>query len=238
MRIGISGTPELKNFKRVANKVVEALLELGEIREGSDLAKFKKEVYRKIMLLQHSELKDIRISRTLEDVLDLSLSYGIRMPKEFVLFGKAIITLEGVALLYAPEFHFSEKLSPFLEEVLLERYEPKRMLADSLREFIGLKKTIEKIPLQASRVLDRLERGSLKIEMKDTDISQLSVEIDRSSNRLSYGMIIAALLISGSLIYNIGSPALFGLPIFSLILFGFAAFIGIALIISIINERR
>ena|SRR3989338_2032338 len=112
------------------------------------------------------------------------------------------------------------------------------MLADSLREFIGLKKTIEKIPLQASRVLDRLERGSLKIEMKDTDISQLSVEIDRSSNRLSYGMIIAALLISGSLIYNIGSPALFGLPIFSLILFGFAAFIGIALIISIINERR
>jgi ubiquinone biosynthesis protein len=106
-----------------------------------------------------------------------------------------------------------------------------------LKQAFGLKRILERLPSQTTRVLDKLEKGRIKIEMKDTDIERLSVELDKSSNRLTYGMIMAALLISGSLTINIGDKFAFGLPLISFLCFSAAGILGIVLIVSILRER-
>ena len=67
---------------------------------------------------------------------------------------------------------------------------------------------------------------------------ELSKEIDKSSNRLSYGMIISALIVAGALVINTGTPIVIGLPLLSLLLFGGAATVGFLLIISILKEVK
>jgi hypothetical protein len=74
--------------------------------------------------------------------------------------------------------------------------------------------------------------------MRDTDIQQLSLGIDKSSDRLTYGMIIAALLVSGSLTINIGEKFIYDLPLISLVCFIAAIILGITLLVSIMREEK
>jgi len=218
--------------------VVETLLDLGIADQDIDMERFKERITDAILPLRGTSLKQVKISRVLEEVLDIALDFRIRIPREFVLFGKAIVTIEGIGLLYYPEFEFSEVVQPFVEEVMVQRYTPNRLFKDSIRKLLGYKKIAEKLPGQATRVLDKLEKGKIRIEMKDTDIEKLSIELDKSSNRLTYGMIIAALLISGSLVINVGDKLMYGLPIISLLCFSAAGIMGLMLFVSIYKERR
>lgn len=220
------------------DKVTELLLDFGSVEEGSDLHKFKSRINDAMLPLRGSRLKDAKISKILEDVFDISLEFGVRIPREFVLFGKAIITIEGVGLIYYPDFRFQEMARPFLEKLIEKRYEPKRLIKDGIMSMLGLKRAFEKLPGQAARVLEKLEKGRIKIEMKDTDIERLSIELDKSSNRLTYGMIMAALLISGSLVINVGQKVFYGLPLLSLLCFLGAGALAVMLFISIINEKK
>ncbi len=220
-----------------AESVVETLLELGEVDEEIDVERFRNRISDAIYLIKDNPLKNIKISKMLEDVLDISLEFGVKIPKEFVLFGKTIVTLEGMALLYCPDFYFVRTAAPFMEEVIARRYQPKRVLHEGIHSLLGLKRFAQRVPGQTTRVLDKLEKGKIKIEMKDTDIERLSIELDKSSNRLAYGMIIAALLISASLLINIGDPFLFGLPLSSALLFGLAIVLGFVLVLSIFQEK-
>ena len=218
------------------DKVVDTLLELGEANEGTDIRVFRDRVEEIIYPLKNGTLKNVKMSRMLEEVLDLALDFGVKMPREFVLFGKAIVTIEGIGLMYYPDFRFTEMAMPFMEKMVEKKYEPGNMLVSGLRNLVSLRRTLEKLPKQTSRVLDNLEKGRIKIEMKDKDVERLSFELDKSSNRVSYGMIIAALLVSGSLLVSFGKPVIWNISLISTILFSFAAFLGIILIISIFNE--
>jgi len=72
--------------------------------------------------------------------------------------------------------------------------------------------------------------------MRDTDIHNLSIELDRSSNRLTNGMIIAALLVSGSLVINVGDKIFLGLPLISLLCFGAATVLGLVILIQMVKK--
>jgi len=220
-----------------SEKTVEALLQFSSISEEKDIDRFREKIRDILPALSDIEIKEMKMSTILEEVFGVGLEYGIRFPREFVLFGKTVVTLEGIALLYAPRFKIGTVVQPFIEDMIVTRYEPQNVLRRSIESFMGMKKTVERLPSQATRVLDKLEKGKIKIEMRDTDIEKLSVEIDKSSNRLAYGVLIAALLLSGSMLINFGEKMAYGLPLLSAICFGIAAVLGIILVASILRVR-
>ena len=84
-------------------KTVDTLVELSgaEIKNKYELQDDVGEI---LDSLQDSDIAKIKVSYALEGVMDLALSYGLKMPAPFVLFGKTVITLEGIALEYDPQF--------------------------------------------------------------------------------------------------------------------------------------
>ncbi len=220
-----------------SEKTVEALLEFGTLDEEKDIDAFREKIRDILPSVGDLQIREMKLSRVLEELFDVSLQYGIHFPREFVLFGKAVVTLEGIALLYAPAFKIHTVVQPFIEDMIVKKYEPRQILKRSMEGFFGMKKTIERIPSQATRVLDKLEKGKIKIEMKDTAIERLSLEIDKSSNRLAYGILIAALLLSGSMLINFGEKLVYGLPLVSAICFAMAAILAVILVASILRER-
>jgi hypothetical protein len=63
------------------------------------------------------------------------------------------------------------------------------------------------LPAQMSRTLARVERGEMVVD--SPQVLQALVSIDRSVDRLAFGLIFGALLIGGVLLYNAGNT-LFG----------------------------
>lgn len=220
-----------------SESVAETLIDLSET-EAENVDELKNDVSDVLESLQDSDISRVKVSRALEELMDTALNYGMRMPRSFVLFGKTIIILEGIALEYDPKFRIMDNSRPFIEELLMKKYSPSAQIKGFVKSMMRFRKFSEEFPGQASRTLKRLEKGSIKVDIEDTDISKLSLEIDRSGNRVAYSMLIAALLIVGALTINYGSPAIGEIPLISGLSFILALLLSIVLVYSILREKN
>ena len=85
----------------------------------------------------------------------------------------------------------------------------------------------------------KLEEGKINIEMEHKNLDTLSANIDRSSNRVSLSLVLAALIIGSSLIMQTNKGILIlGFPFLGIIGFMISAVLGIALVISILKHSN
>jgi len=220
-----------------AEKIVDTLIELSnaEIENKEDL---KYEISDVLQPLQSSDMSKVKISRILEEILDIALNYGLKVPLPFVLFGKTIITLEGVALEYDPKFNLIASSKPFIEKLIARRYNPVYIFNSFMKNMITFKKFAEELPDQTSRALKKIEKGTIKVDIEDTDIKALSTEIDRSGNRIAYSMLIASLLIVAALTINFGEPFFLNMSLIPFLSFSTALILSLVLFFSILREKN
>ena len=101
----------------------------GKIDEES----FKNDIRKLITELQRSSLKDVRVGLIIEEMLETAVKYKIKLPLDFVLFAKAIVTLEGLGLKYHPDFRVLTHSKPILNRIIRKRYSPKKLLKKATR---------------------------------------------------------------------------------------------------------
>lgn len=222
-----------------AGKVIEALLSLGDVeKSGIDLDAFKISVQDAIEELQGTSLKDVKLSSVLEEVMDIALQYHVKMPLDFILFGKTIVTLEGIALQYSPEFKIIEVTRPYIERLVMVE-KPKYFIKELISTTLKLKRNILSFPTQTYNILRKLQKGSIKFGIEDREIRRLGVEIDKSSDRMVYGMIIAALIISSAWTVNIpGGPRIWDVHFLPFTFLVFALIVSFMLLFSIHRENE
>ena len=217
--------------------VMDTLAGMG-MESDTDYEQLKSDIGFIIQSLQGSLIKDIKVSKVLEEVLDVALKHKLKVPASFVLFGKTIITLEGVAIEYDPNFKITETAKPFIERIVAKRKNSLYLLRNFVHNIDRYKKFTEEFPEKAERVLDKLQRGTIKVDIEDTDIKTLALEIDRSSNRVAYGLLIAALLITSAILINIEKgPTVLGVPLLAFFSFFFASIFAFILFVSILREK-
>ena len=206
--------------------------------EIENMEELKYEISDLLEPLQSSNITNVKVSRILEEILELALNHGIKTPMAFVLFGKTIITLEGIALEYDPAFNIVESSRPFIEKLMRQRYNPIYQFNQLMKNMLKFKRFAEQLPDQTTRALKKIEKGTIKVDIEDTDIKKLSLEIDKSGNRVAYSMLIAALLIVAALTIDFGKPFVLNMPLIPFLSFLTAFILSIILLISILNERN
>ena len=206
--------------------------------EIENMEELKYEISDLLEPLQSSNITNVKVSRILEEILELALNHGIKTPMAFVLFGKTIITLEGIALEYDPAFNIVESSRPFIEKLMRQRYNPIYQFNQLMKNMLKFKRFAEQLPDQTTRALKKIEKGTIKVDIEDTDIKKLSLEIDKSGNRVAYSMLIAALLIVAALTIDFGKPFVLNMPLIPFLSFSTAFILSIILLISILNERN
>src|SRR3989344_1969905 len=220
-----------------ADFVVDTLLEMG--MDGDvDKGALRDEIKQIIDPLKYLSLHEEKLSSAVEDIINVAMEHHIRIPASFVLFGKTMVTLEGIALKYDPDFPIIEKARPYIERLVMKRYAPKEQLKGMMTEARRYKKFFQQLPDKATRAMETLERGKVDIHLEDTDISRLSREIEISSSRIAYGLVIAGLLVASSYLIQVEKgPFVYGIPLIAFATFFSAAVLGFLLLISILNDR-
>ena len=226
-------------IRQDTDQIVQTFLNMGVVEEDRvNINSFKNEVRNAIRPLEGNNLKDIRLSFVLEDVLNIALKYKIKMPLDFVLFGKTILTLEGIGLGYNPDFKFMDEVRPFAERLVLSKSNPRYAVDNFLKNALRFKDFIAGLPDKTDKLFEKIQSGKVKVDVEDEDVRSLSLEIDRSSNRLAYSMIIAALLVTGALLINVGDKSFYGMSFFSFSSFLLAMLLGFTLFVSVLRERK
>ena len=125
------------------------------------------------------------------------------LPPELALLGKALLNLDQIAHLLAPGFDPSVCVQEHANEVIRMRMRPNRnrLAATALesREFI------EELPGRMNRLLDAVVDGELNIKVDAIDQDELLRGIRLVANRVTMGLLLAALIIGAAMLARVDS---------------------------------
>ena len=152
---------------------------------------------------------------------------------------KSLTTVEGVARILDPEFDLFSRVAPFIRSVLLERYSPQRLSTDAFQMTADLIKFTRRFPQDLLDIARQVRRQQLCLKIEDRGLERTLSTHDQISNRLSFSIIIAALIIGSALIVISEIPPLFyGISLIGIIGFTAAALMGIWLLVAILRKGR
>jgi ubiquinone biosynthesis protein len=147
--------------------------------------------------------------------------------------------MEGIARQLDPEFNTIAHTRPFVERLVHERYDPRRILGDVVFYSSELVDILKVIPKDVSDIMKKVKAGTLKIEFEHIGLSRFITEMDKSSNRVSFSLVISALIIGSSLIIMANKgPLVYGFPVLGILGFVFAGFLGLGLAIGVLRSGR
>ncbi|MBC2744537.1 MAG: AarF/ABC1/UbiB kinase family protein [Desulfosarcina sp.] len=225
--------------RRDEPRTTQVLLKLTLWDEEPDLRLLGKDVADFMGEHLYKSLQDIQIGRLLQNMLELAAQHRMRIPPEIFLMMKALSTVEGVGLALDPDFDMIAHAEPFIKQVRLSRFSPKRLSSDALSIFGQYMDFVQEFPkdlLEITRTI-RQKKFTFMLELKSME-SMLTTH-DQISNRISFSIIIAALIIGSALIVISKTPPLFyGISLIGIIGFLAAAVMGVWLLVAIIKKGR
>ncbi len=185
-----------------SEKIIKTFLDMGMNIEQINYDAFKDDLEQILAELKDTSVGDVKSSYILEDVLNLALKHEVKMPVDFVLFGKTIATLEGVALKYDPDFKIIESSRPFIKKLMVKKLSIRGHAKELYKTYSSFKDSLKNIPIYTLEIMNKIREGKIKIDIEDTDIKALSLEMEHSSGNIAFGMIIAALFVTSGLIFQ------------------------------------
>ena len=213
------------------NGVVDGFLSMGIIEDKDE--NLVNELALIVEDYAESNIEQINVPRLFTDLMDVAKKYKFILPHDFVLMTKAIVTIEGVGQGLDPKFELGSSLHNYVDNLVSQRLKPSHIVKAFWNDIQNFKENITLVPKQVNEILFKLKRGDLGVHFERKDLVQLEREIDKSSNRLSMGIIIGALVIASAIVLQVRNGKWLAVAGFVI-----AIFLTINLIISVINERR
>jgi ubiquinone biosynthesis protein len=184
-------------------------------------------------------LKQVRFSALLNDLTTIMRENHLSVPPDLTMLFKALITLEGLGRQLDPDFQIVGHLTPFVKKIIIDRYMPANLYKRGKRGAANVLDALTGLPRDVSQVLREAGRGRLRLNLELKRLDHFGHQLDHSTNRLTLGLITAALIVGSSIVMTVkGGPTLFGLPAFGFMGFFLAFIIGILLMISVWRSGR
>lgn len=187
----------------------------------------------------YKPLKDIEVGKLLQQLIELASRHKLRIPADLFLMMKALATVEGVGRLLYPEFDMIAQAAPFIEKVKMNRFSPKRIADDIAVLASDSIAFVQQFPKDLLEITRLIRQKKLSVKFEHQGLYDLLATHDQISNRLSFAIIIAALIIgSAIIILSKIPPYIFGISLIGIIGFLAAAIMGIWLLIAILKKGR
>lgn len=182
-------------FRRDYEGIADALYAIGTPTKPVDMDAFRAEVALLSEKYLGKRLKEIELSGMVRDLIRVSTKYGIEVPTEFMMVGKALMTVEGIGKEIDPDFDLMEEARPLFSELLRKRYTPERIGNELLRRVERLTGATYSVPQQVQDILNDMRLGRLVLKTEDLRITRSA---DRIGRQVFSALIISALLLSGA----------------------------------------
>lgn len=185
------------------------------------------------------ELEDLDLSQILTNVMKVIMRHRLRIPPDFYIMMKAIAASQALGRKLDPGFKYAEAMTPFLTRIKLEKLFPNRIITDLFDLTRESAELLKQIPQETSTILKQIARGKAKVQLEHRGFESMLSTFDKISNRLSFAILVASLVIGSSVIVLSGVPPKWNdIPIIGLVGFIVAAVMALFLIITILRHGK
>ena len=184
--------------RKDVSAVVDLVQSIGKPIRPVDVPLLRADVRDFIESYYGLSLDRLDVGGMLTDFVSILSTHGIRCPGDLMLLIRALVTLEGVGRELDPNFNLAEILTPFVEQLVRERLNPKNVSARVASELKLFARLAHRIPVQVGQTLDKLSKDDLKIQLEHRRLDRLITEVDRSSNRIVVSLVLSSLILASA----------------------------------------
>jgi ubiquinone biosynthesis protein len=218
-----------------AEDAAKTLLLLGEFREDADQTAFRRGVADIVAQHQEVRLQRPQVGRAVLMLLKAAGENGIRLPPELAMIGKTLLNLDEIGHTLAPRFDPNAAIRRHAAGITEQQMARDFSLGTLFSTAVELKNFIQHLPGRINRILDRVADNEFQVKVDAIDEARLMEGMQKVANRISLGLILAALIIGAALLMRVETSfRLFGYPGLAILLFLAAAAGGVALAVSIL----
>lgn len=238
MREALAGLVE-SIVRQDADRLADGLLVIGRPLGEVNTQEFRQDIVEMLDTYGSMTLRQLSISELLRDAFATMARYRLQFPSDLLLLGKAFVTIESVGRQLDPSFKLIDHARPLVERVLRERLAPSAVAARASELGHEVAGALQTVPRDLVEIIRKVRTDRLQIQFVHRNLEHFVQEMDRSSNRLSFAVVIAALIVGSSFIFQSSAgPHVFGYPALGLGGYLVAAFLGIWLAIGILRSGR
>ncbi|HON60100.1 MAG TPA: AarF/UbiB family protein [Smithella sp.] len=220
-----------------AGRCTRLLMDLGEFEEEPDIRLLEREVEDFMGRHLFKPLKDLDVGRLLQDLLNIATRNKIRIPPVIFLMIKAFTAMEGTARLLDPEFDMIAYAEPFIRRAKLARYAPEKIARHVVSALADSVDVLQSLPHETLNLVRLIRQNKLTVNMDMKDLGTLLRDLNQAGNRLSFSIIIAALILSSALLLAFHTPPLvYGISLVGMLVFCAAAVMGVWLLVAILRK--
>ena len=192
--IGLQDSPRLvKSYQTLGILLPNANLKLLEEAGAQLFDRFWGMNMNELRNIDHTEMMKFGLQ-----FRELMLNMPFQLPENLLLLGRTIGILSGICTGLFSEFNMWQEITPYAKK--LAEGDGGSQWEVFFDEAGAMAKTLIALPGRTERVLGRIERGELNVQMPMVNI-QISY-LERSLNRLTGGIVFLGLLVSGSILYD------------------------------------
>lgn len=205
------GDTELTSLFMLRIATLEADADVGAFRRGIE------DCYRAWL---GKSIREYGFGKLVFEQMSVAARHGVRMPPDMVLFAKAMLTVEGVALALDPDLDISKEIQPYMEKVQKTLYDPARLRHAFERSLPVWWEVAERLPVGLAELVDR--------RWANPPPPAPAAAAPPSARFYSAALVVSGALLLGQRV----EPIWFGVPALG------AALLGVGLLGGLVRGRR
>lgn len=219
-----------------SSRVSDLLLSISEYDDKNvDLAFFRKSIERKIQESENQKAKDLQTGRTLIEINQLAAKQGIQIPVNLNMLGKILLNMDQIVATLTPEYDMQNTVKKYVKHLMQKRMKDNIKPGNLTELFMEMKELTESLPYRLNKFTENLADNKIRVKVDTIDEERFTGAFQKVANRITAGLIIAALIIGAAMLVRVPSSwTIGGYPAFAFALFVVAALMGLYLLYQIL----
>jgi len=170
--------------------IIRAIEAMGALPEDIDMRQLRDNIDLLRDKYYDVPLSQISLGESVNDLFAVAYAHRIRIPPDFTLLGKTLLTLEGVISALDASFSIVDVAEPFGRRLFLDRLDPRSFAENAFHyagEYVDL---LADLPGTLRDVSHVVRKGKLRQELTVPELDTFLKKMDRVGNRLSFSIVL------------------------------------------------
>jgi ubiquinone biosynthesis protein len=213
---------------RDSERVAKIVYTAGITGERVDLGNLSRDIDELFGTTLGRSLQEIDTELVVLQFMNLVSRYGVTLPQELALLGKAGVNIEGVVRTLDPEIDISRELLPHAHQMISIPDDPQALMTEGLKQLVRFKAIMDEVPLQIEQIVTDAAGGRMHVKVSSDQIEGLVPSIRELGALLAIGMVAAASIVAAALLIipYFGGMTLRGVPVLAVLAAGMAVYAG------------
>lgn len=227
--------------KNEMSVVIDTLADMGALGAQTDRRLLERALQALLDKYYGLTIRRLDVAAMLNEFVDVTRQNDVVIPREMAQLIKTAATISGVIQSIDPEFDLLVPLKPALKKTMREQFSPQRVQRALTMVGWDVLTVARKAPRHLRELMRAASTRGWQLHVKHENIDRLISELDRSSNRLAFAVVIAAIIVGSSVVVSVDSSVeLFGFKVqyFGVLGYLIAGVLGLGLSWAIFRSGR